>query len=57
MNWLLQKAVVYFQVLAGEGRVYQCLFNHKFDPQMSEDCRVALTGRQQVIAEDYKVKF
>lgn len=25
-----------FQVLAGEGRVYKCLFNHKFEEAMSE---------------------
>lgn len=24
------------QVLAGEGRVYKCLFNHKFEEAMSE---------------------
>lgn len=28
--------VLHFQVLAGEGRVYKCLFNHKFEEAMSE---------------------
>lgn len=33
------------QVLAGEGRVYKCLFNHKFEEAMSE--RVSLTGSRR----------
>ncbi|KAE8296698.1 Golgi apparatus protein 1 Cysteine-rich fibroblast growth factor receptor Precursor [Larimichthys crocea] len=40
--------------LAGEGRVYKCLFNHKFEEAMSERCREALTTRQKLIAQDYK---
>lgn len=28
--------VLHFQILAGEGRVYKCLFNHKFEEAMSE---------------------
>ncbi|KAK1888292.1 Golgi apparatus protein 1, partial [Dissostichus eleginoides] len=40
--------------LAGEGRVYKCLFNHKFEEAMSEKCREALTTRQKLIAQDYK---
>ncbi|KAF3855356.1 hypothetical protein F7725_023411, partial [Dissostichus mawsoni] len=43
--------------LAGEGRVYKCLFNHKFEEAMSEKCREALTTRQKLIAQDYKVSY
>ncbi|XP_015244239.1 PREDICTED: Golgi apparatus protein 1-like [Cyprinodon variegatus] len=42
---------------AGEGRVYKCLFNHKFEEAMSERCREALTTRQKLIAQDYKVSY
>ncbi|XP_073706320.1 Golgi apparatus protein 1-like [Garra rufa] len=42
---------------AGEGRVYKCLFNHKFEEAMSEKCRNALTTRQKLIAQDYKVSY
>ncbi|XP_014830113.1 PREDICTED: Golgi apparatus protein 1 [Poecilia mexicana] len=42
---------------AGEGRVYKCLFNHKFEDAMSERCREALTTRQKLIAQDYKVSY
>ncbi|XP_056622414.1 LOW QUALITY PROTEIN: Golgi apparatus protein 1b [Triplophysa dalaica] len=41
----------------GEGRVYKCLFNHKFEEGMSEKCRNALTTRQKLIAQDYKVSY
>uniref|UniRef100_A0A8C5HU77 Golgi apparatus protein 1 n=1 Tax=Gouania willdenowi TaxID=441366 RepID=A0A8C5HU77_GOUWI len=44
-------------MLAGEGRVYKCLFNHKFEDAMSERCREALTTRQKLIAQDYKVSY
>ncbi|XP_068595110.1 Golgi apparatus protein 1 [Brachionichthys hirsutus] len=44
-------------ILAGEGRVYKCLFNHKFEEVMSERCREALTTRQKLIAQDYKVSY
>jgi len=43
------------QVVAGEGRVYKCLFDNKFDPEMSAICKEALTGRQKLIGKDYKV--
>lgn len=33
MNFFL---FFFFQTLAGEGRVYKCLFNHKFEDSMSE---------------------
>uniref|UniRef100_A0A8C7JJY0 Golgi apparatus protein 1 n=1 Tax=Oncorhynchus kisutch TaxID=8019 RepID=A0A8C7JJY0_ONCKI len=42
---------------AGEGRVYKCLFNHKFEEAMSEKCREALTTRQKLITQDYKVSY
>ncbi|KAK0142573.1 Golgi apparatus protein 1 [Merluccius polli] len=42
---------------AGEGRVYKCLFNHKFEEAMSERCREALTTRQKLISQDYKVSY
>uniref|UniRef100_A0A672PTQ6 Golgi apparatus protein 1 n=1 Tax=Sinocyclocheilus grahami TaxID=75366 RepID=A0A672PTQ6_SINGR len=44
-------------VCVGEGRVYKCLFNHKFEEAMSEKCRNALTTRQKLIAQDYKVSY
>uniref|UniRef100_A0A4W5JTJ8 Golgi apparatus protein 1 n=1 Tax=Hucho hucho TaxID=62062 RepID=A0A4W5JTJ8_9TELE len=42
---------------AGEGKVYKCLFSHKFEEAMSEKCREALTTRQKLIAQDYKVSY
>uniref|UniRef100_A0AAQ4Q8N5 Golgi apparatus protein 1 n=1 Tax=Gasterosteus aculeatus aculeatus TaxID=481459 RepID=A0AAQ4Q8N5_GASAC len=45
------------KTLAGEGRVYKCLFNHKFEEAMTERCREALTTRQKLIAQDYKVSY
>ncbi|CAL8352811.1 unnamed protein product [Merluccius merluccius] len=42
---------------AGEGKVYKCLFNHKFEEAMSEKCRDALTTRQKLIAQDYRVSY
>uniref|UniRef100_A0A4W3HCX1 Golgi apparatus protein 1 n=1 Tax=Callorhinchus milii TaxID=7868 RepID=A0A4W3HCX1_CALMI len=44
-------------IQGGEGRVYKCLFNHKFEDAMSEKCRDALTTRQKLIAQDYKVSY
>uniref|UniRef100_H2Y7T7 Golgi apparatus protein 1 n=1 Tax=Ciona savignyi TaxID=51511 RepID=H2Y7T7_CIOSA len=44
-------------VQSGEGRVYKCLFNHKFDERMSSGCRNALTIRQKLVAKDYKASF
>jgi len=43
------------QETAGGGRVYKCLFNHKFNAMMSKECRDALTVRQKLLAKDYKV--
>lgn len=45
------------KVKAGEGRIYKCLFRHKFDPQMSDGCLKMLTLRQQLQQEDYKVNM
>ncbi|XP_053497217.1 Golgi apparatus protein 1 isoform X2 [Ictalurus furcatus] len=42
---------------AGEGRVYKCLFNHKFEESMSVKCRESLSTRQKLIAQDYKVSY
>ncbi|CAG12492.1 unnamed protein product, partial [Tetraodon nigroviridis] len=70
-------------VQAGEGKVYKCLFNHKFEEAMSEkvsglkpnpnpnpnpapgldspplppQCRDALTVRQKLISQDYRVSY
>ncbi|XP_034385689.1 Golgi apparatus protein 1-like [Cyclopterus lumpus] len=42
---------------AGEGKVYKCLFNHKFEEAMSDKCRDALTTRQKLISQDYRVSY
>ncbi|XP_065147379.1 Golgi apparatus protein 1 isoform X1 [Paramisgurnus dabryanus] len=42
---------------AGEGKVYKCLFNHKFEEGMSDKCKDALSTRQKLIAQDYKVSY
>ncbi|XP_077078631.1 Golgi apparatus protein 1 isoform X2 [Siphateles boraxobius] len=42
---------------AGEGKVYKCLFNHKYEESMSDKCRDALSTRQKLIAQDYKVSY
>uniref|UniRef100_A0A669ENC9 Golgi apparatus protein 1 n=1 Tax=Oreochromis niloticus TaxID=8128 RepID=A0A669ENC9_ORENI len=44
-------------IQAGEGKVYKCLFNHKFEEAMSEKCRDALTTRQKLISQDYRVSY
>lgn len=35
-SWWTFSFFFFFQTLAGEGRVYKCLFNHKFEDSMSE---------------------
>uniref|UniRef100_A0A8C4QBS8 Golgi apparatus protein 1 n=1 Tax=Eptatretus burgeri TaxID=7764 RepID=A0A8C4QBS8_EPTBU len=45
------------KVTAGDGRVYKCLFNHKFEDDMSEKCKNVLTIRQKLIAQDYKTSY
>ncbi|XP_048015569.1 Golgi apparatus protein 1 isoform X1 [Megalobrama amblycephala] len=42
---------------AGEGKVYKCLFNHKYEESMSDKCKDALSTRQKLIAQDYKVSY
>uniref|UniRef100_A0A671VWJ9 Golgi apparatus protein 1 n=1 Tax=Sparus aurata TaxID=8175 RepID=A0A671VWJ9_SPAAU len=44
-------------IQGGEGKVYKCLFNHKFEEAMSEKCRDALTTRQKLISQDYRVSY
>ncbi|XP_064598878.1 Golgi apparatus protein 1-like [Liolophura sinensis] len=39
---------------SGGGRIYQCLFRHKFERDMSEECRQRLIIRQRLIGENYK---
>ncbi|XP_048735451.2 Golgi apparatus protein 1-like isoform X2 [Ostrea edulis] len=43
-------------VPAGGGKIYECLFKHKFDNKMSRKCKEMLTIRQRLIAEDVKVE-
>ncbi|KAK3085351.1 hypothetical protein FSP39_001959 [Pinctada imbricata] len=43
-------------VAAGEGRIFECLFKHKFEKGMSKKCQKMLTVRQQLIAQDVKVE-
>jgi len=44
-------------VVAGDGAVYECLFRHKFDEHMSNECREAITLRQKLISQDYMASF
>ena len=41
---------------AGSGRIYECLFKHKFDQDMPLQCKDKLQRRQKEIAEDVKVE-
>ncbi|XP_052060526.1 Golgi apparatus protein 1-like isoform X2 [Mytilus californianus] len=41
---------------SGNGRVYECLFKHKMDPDMPIQCKEKLQRRQREIAEDVKVE-
>ncbi|XP_053402519.1 Golgi apparatus protein 1-like [Mercenaria mercenaria] len=43
-------------VQAGGGKVFDCLFKHKNSPGMADECKELLTIRQQLIAEDVRVK-
>ncbi|XP_039254984.2 Golgi apparatus protein 1-like [Styela clava] len=45
------------EVQSGEGKVYKCLFRHKFDHEMTPECREALTLRQKLLARDYKASY
>ncbi|CAF0964461.1 unnamed protein product [Didymodactylos carnosus] len=40
------------QVSAGNGRVYRCLYEHKFDTMMSIDCRNEVQRRQSLLVEN-----
>lgn len=43
------------QIPAGDGAVYRCLFSHKFDRDMTQDCQEAIEIREKLIYErDYK---
>ncbi|XP_041454489.1 Golgi apparatus protein 1-like isoform X2 [Lytechinus variegatus] len=42
---------------AGQGNIYKCLKEHKFNPEMSTECKEKLTTRQKVVAQDYKVNY
>nr|XP_022342252.1 Golgi apparatus protein 1-like [Crassostrea virginica] len=44
------------EVPAGGGKIYECLFKHKFDKLMSTKCKEMLSIRQRLIAEDVKVE-
>ncbi|XP_062582222.1 Golgi apparatus protein 1-like isoform X2 [Saccostrea cucullata] len=44
------------EVPAGGGKIYECLFKHKFNEKMSPKCKQMLTVRQQLIAQDVKVE-
>ncbi|XP_074644298.1 Golgi apparatus protein 1-like isoform X2 [Tubulanus polymorphus] len=43
------------RVKSGGGEVYKCLSKHKFDREMSTECKSRLTARQKLIRQDYKV--
>ncbi|KAL3859182.1 hypothetical protein ACJMK2_009412 [Sinanodonta woodiana] len=43
------------KIPAGAGKVFECLFKHKFEREMSKNCREKLVQRQQMIAEDVKI--
>ena len=42
--------------MTGSGKVFKCLYRHKFENDMSEDCREKLALRQKLMQENYKVK-
>lgn len=43
---------------AGDGKIYRCLFTHKFDKEMTEDCRNAIGVRERLIySADYKAGY
>ena len=43
------------KVIAGQGRVYQCLIEHKTDNRMSKECKDQLITEQEMAQEDFKV--
>ncbi|ELT94856.1 hypothetical protein CAPTEDRAFT_177499 [Capitella teleta] len=40
---------------SGGGKVFKCLYRHKFEKSMSQECRTRLILRQKLMQEDYKV--
>ncbi len=42
-------------VKSGDGRIIECLLEHKSDEQMSDPCRDQLRRRQKLASENYKV--
>ncbi|CAH1270214.1 GLG1 [Branchiostoma lanceolatum] len=45
------------KITAGEGKVLKCLVQHKFEHDMSDDCREKLIIRQRLVSQDYKVNY
>ena len=46
------------KIPAGDGAVYRCLFKHKFDTDMSQECQEAIGVREKLIYEaDYKAGY
>ncbi|XP_078689897.1 Golgi apparatus protein 1-like isoform X16 [Branchiostoma floridae x Branchiostoma belcheri] len=45
------------KIRAGEGHVLKCLVQHKFEHDMSDDCREKLIIRQRMVSQDYKVNY
>ncbi|CAL1540387.1 unnamed protein product [Lymnaea stagnalis] len=41
-------------IVAGEGAVFKCLYQHLGDPKLTVNCREKLEARQALIAEDVK---
>nr|CDS26493.1 golgi apparatus protein 1 [Hymenolepis microstoma] len=44
-------------VTSGDGRVLECLMNHKFEGGMSEECQEKLTNRQRVRSLHYRADY
>ncbi|XP_013408738.1 Golgi apparatus protein 1 isoform X2 [Lingula anatina] len=42
-------------VKAGHGRIFKCLYKHKFERTMSAECQEMVTLRQKLVHADYKV--
>ncbi|XP_078606747.1 Golgi apparatus protein 1-like isoform X10 [Branchiostoma floridae x Branchiostoma japonicum] len=45
------------KITAGEGKVLKCLVQHKFEHDMSDDCREKLIIRQRLVSQDYKANY
>jgi Golgi apparatus protein 1 len=44
-------------IAAGEGKVFECLMEHKQDPKMSPECTSALGSRANLMIEDVKINY